>query len=485
MDKEIIAALDEILTISDGSTSSLIEGIPNPLRDSEYIETEFRPPTRCPFDGCREICESKRDKEGREFHTNCDIGHQDTLLIEDHVYFDISFESVLESVAAHLSRELSSFHKHTRPRYVSGKTDDGFNIYLIISPGNYQKTVNEICMETLVDDTPALLITPKKRVTDLLDIQSLFAAGNLIYTIPFTMLAEPDILLTSLDTITEIQTVEQQFLQEQNTKERNSLVFRVNSNPRYILTEFNHMRLLRVAGELPQSSGTRLEKIGEAAFSHLFVTYPDAGGEDDRGKNLPDSIFYISDQMLPDSFESILGIVDTKSGKDANFGTEPVEGKHDEYLNRGRRQSLPANKLAHVFLVLGFDGQQELDFYDRMSNHYRNNEYMVIITAEALAMIMAAYLAHTVSNDLKLVDGGFQTAIYPFFHEDQFAEVGLGEITREVGQNPDQYDTAYLQREGLIIVTREVVQQRLQDCAESPSEIQHLLSTYYRPMPTP
>jgi len=41
-----------------------------------------------------------------------------------------------------------------------------------------------------------------------------------------------------------------------------------------------------------------------------------------------------------------------------------------------------------------------------------------------------------------------------------------------------------MQREGLLIVTREVVKQRLQDCMESPSEIEHLLSTYYQPMPT-
>jgi len=41
-----------------------------------------------------------------------------------------------------------------------------------------------------------------------------------------------------------------------------------------------------------------------------------------------------------------------------------------------------------------------------------------------------------------------------------------------------------MQREGLLIVTQDVVEQRLQDCMKSPSEIENLLSTYYQPMPT-
>lgn len=366
---------------------------------------------------------------------------------------------------------------------MSGITEDNLNIYLIISPSDYQKAVNEICMETLREETPALLITPEESVTDLLEIQSLFAAGNLIYTIPFTMLTGIDEIQSSLDTIDEIQSLERQFIEDQADTEH-PVVLHANLNPRYILTELNQMRLLRMGGDLPQSSGTRLEKIGESVFSHLFVTYPEQGGEDDRGTNLPDSIFYIANHGLPDDFGSVLGIVDTKSGEDASFRTEPIEGKHDEYLNRGRRQSVAADKLAHIFVILEFDGQQEIDFFDEMAERYQDGEFMVIFTAEALAMIMAAYLAHTVSNELKLVDGNFQTTIYPFFSKEHFRTAGLGGITREVGRNQEEYDEAYIQRDGLLIVTEDVVSERLQDCAESPNEVERILSSYYREMPT-
>jgi hypothetical protein len=482
MDDELIDGLDSLLTLEEGSTSFDREDIPEQLRDTEYIEEDFRPPTRCPVVGdCRAACDHERD--GSIIQVACDEGHEGTLSVEEHTYYDIAFESLMRAIAAHLGRELSNLELDTRPRYVSGTTADGFNIYLIISPSDYEKTVNEICMETLREDTPALLITPENSIFELLEIQSLFAAGNLIYTVPFTMLTEPGEIQASLETITEIQALEQQFIQQQADSDH-PVVLQANSNPRYILTELNHMRLLRMAGELPQSSGTRLEKIGESVFSHLFVTYPETGGEDDRGTNLPDSIFYIADHSLPEGYDSILGIVDTKSGKDASFRTEPVEGKHDEYLERGHRQSVAADQLAHIFVILAFDGQQEIEFYDEMAERYREGEYMVIFTAEALAMIMTAYLAHTVSNELKLVEGDFQTTIYPFFHQDRFRDAGLASITREVGQNQDEYDDAYMQRDGLLIVTKDVVKQRLQDCVESPGEVEHILSSYYREMPT-
>jgi len=83
-----------------------------------------------------------------------------------------------------------------------------------------------------------------------------------------------------------------------------------------------------------------------------------------------------------------------------------------------------------------------------------------------------------------LVEGDFQTTIYSFFHQQRSRDAGLASITREVGQNQDEYDDAYMQRDGLLIVTKDVVKQRLQECVESPGEVEHILSSYYREMPT-
>lgn len=482
MNEEVIGALDELLTLEEGSTSFEENEIPEILVGTEYIESEIRHPTRCPIiPSCREPCEC--DQDGPSIVVQCDAGHEGSISTSEYTYYDINFEAVIRSIADHIERSLVNVDTSTQPRYVSGITGDNLDIYLIISPSDYQKAINEICIATLREETPALLITPEESVTELLEIQSLFAGGNLIYTIPFTMLTAIGEIQSSLETIDEIKSLEREFIEEQADTEH-PVVLRVNSNPRYILTELNQMRLLRMAGEIPQSSGKRLEKIGESVFSHLFVTYPDRGGEDDRGTNLPDSIFYIADNGLPDDCESVLGIVDTKSGEDASFRTESVEGKHDEYLRRGRRQSVAADVLAHTFVILEFDGQQELDFFDQMATRYHDGEFMVIFTAEALAMIMAAYLAHTVTNELTLVEGNFQATIYPFFNKEHFREAGLAGITRDVGRNQEDYNDAYIQRDNLLIVTESVVEERLKDCIDSPNEVEQILSSYYREMTT-
>ncbi len=482
MDEDVIEALDQLITLEGGSTSFQGDDIPDCLDGSGFLTESLRPPTLCPlFDGCRAHCDCEPNDE--ELQVECDKDHNGTVPAADYTYFDIAFEPLLEAVGTHLGYDIQSVNSNPKPRYIVGQTQRDFDIYLIISPADYEKTVNEICMATLMDDRPALLITPEYTIDALLEIQSLFAAGNLIYTAPFTMLTEPEEIQQSLETVTQIQEMERQVIQD-HVDDQHPVVYRVNSNPRYILTELNQMRLLRLAGELPQSSGTRLEKIGESTFAHLFATHPETGGEDDRGSNLPDSIFYIADRSLSPGHDSIIGIVDTKSGDDANFRSETIEGKHDEYLQRGRRQAVPADHRAHIFVILDFDGQQEIPFYDEMTEYYQNNEYMIIFTAEALAMVMAAYLSHTVANELSLVDGDFQTAIYPFFHKEAFRDAGLASITRNVGQNQDEYDERYKQRGGLLIVTQDVIKKRLQDCMDSPSEIENLLSTYYIPMPT-
>jgi hypothetical protein len=481
MNEKMIESLDQLLTLGGGSTSFTKSKIPENLLDTKYIREDLRPPQSCPFlEDCRAFCECERDDS--ELIVECDEGHEGRIPVEDHLYFDISFEPVLEAIAEAAGRELAEISESTLPKYVTGVTDDGVNLYLIVSPSDYEKAVNEICIETLKEDTPALLVTPQKTVMDLLEIKSLFSSSNLIYTVPFTMLTEPDLIQNSLSTIEDIQGIEQRIIQDLDGE--HPVVNRVNSNPRYILTELNHMRLLRLAKELPQHSGTRLEKIGETAFSHLFVSYPEAGGEDDRGGNVPDNLFYISNSILPEGAESVLGIADTKSGDDAGFGSEKVEGKHDEYLKKARRHSVGAEKIAHMFLILGFDGQKEIEFYDKMADIYEDDEYLVIMTAEALSLILAGYLAHTVANDLKLIHGNFQAVIHPFFDNQAFQDSGLGGLTRVVGKNQEEYADDYKQRENLMIITQEVVKKRLEQCVDSPNDVEEIFKGYFKPLPT-
>ncbi|EMA14897.1 hypothetical protein C436_05521 [Haloarcula marismortui ATCC 33800] len=432
-----------------------------------------------------EFCEvSAEDGEDAEVLIKCDAGHTKQAHKDEFTQYDIEFEAVLQAVSEVIEQKILTYDDTRLPRYTFAETESGLNIYLIVNPSEFQNTINEICVDALTDESAALLIAPDKKIKQLLEQKALFSSSNLIYSVPFSMLTEEEEIQSSLSAIRDIQNLEQSFMDDIVDDE--GLVQRVNSNPRYILTELNHMRLLRLGKELPQSSGTRLEKIAESAFGHLFTTQADRGGEDDRGENLPDSVFYISDESLPNGYDSVLGVADAKSGKDAGFGNEPVDGKHEEYIKEARDQSVGGEKIAHTFVVLDFDGHQDIDFYDRMKEVYDDNEYMVVFTAEALAMTLSAYLSYTVSNDLSLVRGSFRTVIYPLFDPDKFNDdqLGLGELTREVGRDQPTYDNQYKQRSDLLIVTPEVIRQLFERFAESSKEIQRIFQNYYKPRAT-
>lgn len=483
MNEEAFESLDEILATSDSSTSFKQDELPEELLGSDFVTEDFRPPTRCPIDEhCQEFCDTS--VEGETVLIECDDEHSKEFPILNFTYYDISFETVVESIGDIVERETVDYDGSMLPRYVKSGTASELNIYLVVSPSEFGNTINEICVDTLAEESPALLIAPDKNIKEMLEQKALFSSSNMIYSTPFSLLTEDQEIKDSLSAIEDIRGVERRFLDELEDEE--GIVRRVNSNPRYILTELNHMRLLRLAKELPRSSGNRLEKVAESAFGHLFATQIERGGEDDRGDNVPDSVFFISGKNLPEDFDSILGVADAKSGGDAGFGDEPVDGKHDEYVKEARAQSVTGEKIAHTFVVLAFDGHQDLDFYDRMNEVYKENEYLVIFTAEALSMVLSAYLSHTVSNELSLVRGSFQSVVYSLFDPDKFNsdELGLGEITRDVGKNQEDYNEKYKQRSNLMIITPDVVKKLFKEYSESPKEIENIFENYYTPRPT-
>jgi len=290
-----------------------------------------------------------------------------------------------------------------------------------------------------------------------------------------------DHLQTMAETAKSIQDLEQKFINSRYEGEDGKIVHQVNSNPRYILTELNHMRLLRKAGKL--SGGDRLETVSELAFSHLFSTYPGEGGEDSSGQSLPDNLYWIPQLSAGDRPASILGVVDAKSGNYANFGREEARGKHNEYLERAEREKIESDLVAHTFLILDFKGQAEIEFFDKMDKFYDQDTHLVIITADALAMVMSAYLAATVSNELELIRGDFRSIIYALFEPKEFKKRDLHKEIREVGRGEEDYIDQYLTRPRLLIITREVVNKLLTDALNSTNEIESVYERYFSKMP--
>lgn len=397
--------------------------------------------------------------------------------------YRLDFEQITEGLAKRLKRDLIDYEPNL-PGFVRGTMDDQLDLYLVVSPDDYEQLAHEILFHVVNRGRAAVFVTPRGYVKNILSTQALFSSGNLLYAVPIHQLAEgrPSVL-QGIENMTAVRGMEAEILQEQVDNDQHHIIDRVNSNPRYILTELNHMKLLRENKEIPRNEGTRLEKISESALSHLFPTYAGRGGEDDLFEELPDNLFWIHSLAQDpdiDEYETVLGVVDTKSGESANFASEDSD-KHLEYMKRGRDAGVDPDKIAHIFVVLGITGDNEIDFFDRMKENYRDDEYMVVLTAEGFMTLMAAYLSCTVSRSVKLKTNTFQKAIYPLFNDDHFNDNDLDQYIRPLSQTVDkeEYQMKYQKRNKLLVISREVVIKHLKDVAEGDSGIEFKMERYF------
>ena len=479
--KSKITELDSFIQ-EQGPTYTSRENVPAELRHSDFFKSKQRKPKKC------QECKGEiriYDEEGNSFDFICNsCGEEDSADKDEYKHFKLNYSALLESVFELLNYEDYYIETKKAPKYIYGHSDSSLSVYLVIAPADYETTVQEIIFRAIQEDRPSLLVTPRETISDVLEIQSVFSGGGLVYTVPFTHLDSPKKVKERVKSMEQIQDLEESVMDSLEAEDK-SLIDRVNSNPRYILTELNHIRLLRENKEINQNNGDRLENIAESVFSHLFTTLPEESGGDDLFENVPDNIFYLPEKGYDEyrDYESILGVVDTKSGVQANFSDENAE-KHEKYLKPTRKRSNPAENVAHTFVVLGISGSQDLDFFDEMDGYYKENEYMVILTADALQMIMAGYLSHTVSNELKLVHQDFSKALYPLFHNETFKDSDISSIPRDLSpqrlkdMSPEQYKDKYLKREKLMIITQEVVKEHFEDISKTDGDIETILTTY-------
>ncbi|WP_434531179.1 hypothetical protein ACODNH_07110 [Haloarcula sp. NS06] len=469
----------------------LEETLPSSLIGTGLVDAKLKSPQRCPE--CRgQLRSKKKDESERVFRTRCtgQYGetHEEIVPFEEWRFFDLQWEPVMQRVVTAIDRDLDHIEPQSLPSSVHGVTEDGLRVS-VIGGRNPKREATSVYIYALREDQPTLLLVPDSEVDSYLEMQSLFTTGSLVYTLPLSMLGgDSEYLEDPVEAMEQIQALEEDIAQDL-AKDSHKVVGRIHSNPRYMLTELNHMRLLRANKELPQSSGTRLEEVGHAALSTLTPTYPDAGGEDDRGDELPDLVFKITD-IAPDpddKYATVGGVVDAKSGDDADFGSEETDGKHTKYLSRARR-NLSVEHISHVFIVNEIDGKKDIEFFDKMDEFYNPNENLVIWYVDALAMLLEMALTANIRNELQLIGGDFQKVFYPFFVTDAFKQTSVSGITREVGQQVEdglgkvqkEYNEEYGERPRLHVITTDVVEERIRNFKDSRGEVEEDLAEYFR-----
>jgi len=458
------------------------EEVPDQLEGTDYVKERLIEPTECPTcnDGIIIVDESEDTYEIR-----CHSNHFRTVEKSNRIRYLPSFHRVLQDIAGKLKTDLITTDDSNLPRYVIGETSRDLLVYLVYSPRHYEDTVKDIYEDAIERGNPSILITPKDTISDIVELQFLFSTGHLVQAVPLKKIDESGLLSDYADTALQVEQLDENVMRRRFGEDVKELRKQVKANPKYILSILSNIRMLRENGEIGRGSGELLENTAEAVFMHLFPTQPERGGEADSGANLPDNVFYLWEEGSYGhiDYEPILGLVDTKSGQEANFGQEKVRGKHDDYVEGARKISFKHGSVGHIFLVLDIDGQQEIKFYDRMQDDYEENMYMIVLTLDALITIFSAYLSSVVSNELKLNAASFNRAIYPLFHRDTYNSEPfehLRRVFREVGQQPEEYRMKLLERPGLMVINRDVVIEHFNTLIEGPTELEEILNRYFQ-----
>ncbi|QRV17442.1 hypothetical protein JMJ58_21030 (plasmid) [Haloterrigena salifodinae] len=262
----------------------------------------------------------------------------------------------------------------------------------------------------------------------------------------------------------------------------------LNQNPRQIIGELDYTRVFRET-EYSGLIGERLEKVCEAGFASMdFILDFEFGGKDQPHKNIGDIAFLIPPREGFKHGDHILGVVDTKSSSETDLKKERIKNKHIEYLRQAREFRHDAH-IAHIFVVFSMKGlaANEIDWYDAIEREYRDplDATMVVLYADALAQMIDAHVSVGQRNELNLAVGDITDTIRPFFNYRAFRDSLDSEIrtmTRVADEDPSEgeqsYQEEYLQRERVLVVTRDMVDQRLRNVVENYDEIEHRLSRY-------
>lgn len=462
-------------------------------------------PSMCPE--CSGFCSHDIIESEGIVEFTCDNRCNVTACIEEFAQSNVDYESITQDLCNHIGVEIQSVNQNlpghvsadvavpldtsnydgdgggTEAEHDESQVTEEAEVRIIISPHSMEEEVRNALFEISLSNKPSLVFIKADSVSELLGIQSLYASGDLIHISTTGNMPTSNRLNKRVRDMCKIKRLEQNMKENLESDTDSEMVSRVDSNPRYILTELNHMLALRQSGEIERWEGDRLEKVTESAFSHIFATLQGEGGQDDNFEKMPDTVFYIGELQNntdPEPMGPVLGIVDTKSGSPAGFSGEKIEGKQIDYVSAARKRSVPVEKVAHIFVTTHISSLNDLDFHDRIQDSYASHEHMVVMTVEGLMLLMAVYLSSTLSDRVMLETNTFSRAARSLFDPDEYYEIGNGEFTRETVRSSDQeeYDERYSSKHDLLLITPKVVENNFTYYMKDSPDIEHILNTY-------
>ncbi|MFB6143778.1 MAG: hypothetical protein ABEJ98_00565 [Candidatus Nanohaloarchaea archaeon] len=454
---------------------------------NDVIEKEITPPSICPECGSQGKVYEDAENEEDEFLFKCyESNDLKTISAETRKRYKLNFEDIFERLSEYLGYDKSSLKSEEKlPNYIESEIAENVDLTLICDQKAYKNTIKELVDRSVREERIKLVLTPRDKIEEIFNIIETFAVTSFFHPFPIEKLEEKELMLDAVKMSENTRKIIED-TRDKRGLEGKELIRRADKNPALIASTLLYLRTLRSTNEISETDGSPLENACSAAFQRIANVKPNFGGEDNTDQSVPDLL-----SRLPSNsnYKQLFLVIDAKSGDTAKFGKEEVKAKHEDYVGAFlENENYEGKHMSHVFTVFNFDGHQELKFYDKMEEYYDKNRCTLsIIKTSALAMMLLAYDSIILKNEIELSEGEFTELIRPFFDKEAFNNELKSEtknLTRfeNMPEYPEHLKEKYREnlrpQERLIIVTPEMVKNRIENAIEGKGSLEHLFDAY-------
>lgn len=484
MDGNELEAVSEFLAETDGISTAKI---PDSLESHDELFSQIDAPEKCP-------------KCSGDIVSPTEIGGDKKLVCEgscppqpmpEQGPYKFSPRALLEEMCDILGYDSSiqAFHEENLPHYSSVEVGDDLQVSVICDTFQAEDSIESLFSDAIRQSRVNAILIPKAIEGKVYDLTAEYPVGSFTPAFPLPMLENPEPITSVIEQARDQRRRSEATLSKSEIEDEG--FFRtVERNPSYILTELTYTRIRRESST-SYKLGNHFEKVCEAALKSLNISTKGLG---DSGENVADLAFIFPENPNRRNGEEIFGIVDTKSNSEKNLSDEAIADKHRDYIWQGASKLTGGDRhVAHVFIVFEMEGRaaNEINWYQLIEEEYSEapiDGTMVVLYADALARMVAMSQSPVQTNELNLSIDSNLEVYRPFFHFREFRQnvdrdiqtitrVDMGEEP-ELNQSDQDYIDQYKQCERLIVVTRDMVEQRYWNLCDVKGDDEVALDRY-------
>ncbi|MFB6186745.1 MAG: hypothetical protein ABEI86_07760, partial [Halobacteriaceae archaeon] len=272
-----------------------------------------------------------RFPEGEETTVICQNGCEEAVSTSDIYAYRLELEPVLTDLCESLGYSVQQVETEPLPAYGFAELESDFQMALVCDMSSFGDSLDELFVDALKTHRVNPVITPETLEGRTKEVVTKYPVGNLTPVIPLSLLTKPEPVRDMIESAKGSQR-RSEFMLQAGGLDDTDLYQDLNQNPRQIIGELDYTRVFRET-EYSGLIGKRLEKVCKAGFASMdFILDFEFGGKDQPHKNIGDIAFLIPPRKGFKHGDRILGVVDTKSGSEADLKKERIKNKHVEYL---------------------------------------------------------------------------------------------------------------------------------------------------------